>query len=235
MAHGRTRPVAHPRSRGALRIPGRLGEGWNVAVLCAGPAHGESAHQQLEETLAVLGLHVQCHVCQWRFAELGKPSVFEAAVDHALDADLVILAGQHDGPISEELQAVLAVWLVRCGAEASPLTLVLDGSAPNEETRGEFVAALRGVTDRAHLPLYVNLADALLVAWDLWEWKHFPWVAVAEAAFPTHIHALSLGQHTAVRHGRKKSPSHVRAGTGGTSRHALTALRQELLLRRCQP
>jgi hypothetical protein len=154
-------------------------EAWNVAILCANAAAGVNTCRLFEDTLAALGLRVQCHVRRWQFVELGESSVFEAAVEHALDADLVILAGHDSGPMPEELQAVLAEWLIRCGVEASPLAIAQSYGAPGEEIGVEILAALRRLTDRAHVPLYTNFSDAMLVAWDLWEWKHFLRAAAA--------------------------------------------------------
>jgi len=212
------------------------GGAWNVAIFCADTASGEDARRQLEDTLSALGLRVQCHVRQWRFAELGEPSGFEAAVDHALDADLVVFAGCDTGPITEELQAVLAEWLIRCGVEASPLAIALGCGAPGEEARDEILATLRRLTDRAQVPLYPHFGDAVLVAWDLWEWKHFPWAAVTEeTSVHRRIDSLSVGQRHAARRCRRASPSRAHAGTGRTRRHALTVSRQQPSVPHCQP
>jgi hypothetical protein len=212
-----------PGSRGALSTPTASGGAWNVAIFCADTAGGEDARRQLEKTLAALGLRVQCHIRRWQFTELCEPSAFEAAADHALDADLVVLASHDLGQMPEELQGVLAEWLIRCGAEACPLAVALNFGAPGEAVRDEFIAALRVLTDHAHAPLHTNFSDAVVVAWDLWEWKHFPWAAAAaETSLCSLIDAFSVGQRHAARRCREASPSRARDGPGGTSRHALT-------------
>jgi hypothetical protein len=200
---------------------------WNVAILCATIALGEDAQRQLEETLSALDLLVRCHVRRWRFEELGDSTVFEVAVDRALEADLVILAGGTIGVIPEELRGVLAEWLFRCGAEASPLAIAPNSGVPGEEGRGEFDAALRRLTDPACVPIYTTFTDAVVGAWDLWEWKHFAWrQAEAEAPVRGRSDSLAHGQRRAAQPDRPVFTGGAGAGTGGTSRHAFTMSRR---------
>lgn len=192
MAPGGTRLGANARSRSALILPGPTSGAWNVAIFCADRAAGEAARLCLSGTLAALDVRVPLHVRQWRFTELPAPAVFEAAVDHALEADLVIVAGLRAGPIPEALEAVLAEWLFRAAAAASPLV------AAWAETPGEKLQlALQRLTDRAHAPLYTSVRDAVLVARDLWEWRHFP-SSVARGGSP-----FDAARHWCRRQARK--------------------------------
>lgn len=211
------------------------GVAWNVAIFCADPAGGEDAERQVKDTLATLGLQVRCHMRRWRFAELSALSVFESAVDDARDADLVVLSGHESGPMSEGLQAVLAEWLIRCGFDASPLAVALNCDASGENVHDEIFRLLRRLTDQGHVPLYTDFRDALVVAWDLWEWKHFPWERASEEPFvESGIHPFPVRQRATARPCLGASPSAACAGTGGIGRQALTASRQACTARRCQ-
>ena len=161
--------------------PSKTPGAWNVAIFCADDATGDLAGQQLAAALAAHGLHVRCHVRQWHFVRLSELTVFESAVDHAIEADLVIVASADDAVMPAALQAVLTEWLLHSGAEASPLTL-----ASSRDTLGKpFPHAgnrrLGAMVLQGRLPLYRELSDAVVVAWDVWEWKHLPWEAAARA------------------------------------------------------
>jgi hypothetical protein len=84
VAPGRTRLGAHARSRGALSTQTVSGGAWNVAIFCADPAAGVDPRRLLQDTLAALGLRVQCHVRQWGFAELGEICLVGEAADQAV-------------------------------------------------------------------------------------------------------------------------------------------------------
>jgi hypothetical protein len=199
-----------------------------VAILCANTGAGEDAWRELEETLVALGLRVQCHVRRWRFEELRESSAFEVAVDHLRDADLVVLAGSSPGAMPEELRAVLAEWLFRCGAEASPLAIAPNLPAPGEGVRDEFDAALRRLSDRANVPIYATFTDAVVVAWDLWEWKRFGWrQAAAEAHVRSRGDWLPHGQRRAAQGDHQAIPGCAGAGTDGAKRNAFTPSRRE--------
>jgi hypothetical protein len=76
---------------------------WNVAVFCPDALAGWHTRSRLEQTLVGLNLRVQCHYRRWLFSELTEWSEFEAAVDHALEADLVIVWLPGQEPLPEGL------------------------------------------------------------------------------------------------------------------------------------
>jgi hypothetical protein len=232
MAAGRTRLGANTRSRSTLRASTVPDGSWNITILCLDAAASERACRLLQDNLTALGLRVQCHVRQWQFVELSEPPAFESAVEHALDADLVVFSGQDTRPMSEDVQAVLDEWLIRSDPSASPLVVVLDSCGQADESGDGILATLEGLTDRAHVPLYTDFRDALLVAWSLWEWKHFPWVPASEEPLGcSRIDSLFDGQRHTAQHCRGASS---RGAHAVTSRHALTVSRPESSVRRCQ-
>lgn len=181
MVVGRTGSHSLPRSRRDVTVRSKTPGAWNVAIFCADNATGDLAAQQIAAALAAHGLHVRCHLRQWHFELLSELSVFESAVDHAIEADLVIVASPADAVMPAALQAVLTEWLLHSGAEASPLTL-----APSRDSlRKPFPHAcnrrLGALVHQVRLPFYRDLCDAVVVAWDVWEWKHLPWEAAARA------------------------------------------------------
>jgi hypothetical protein len=161
---------------GALPIPqGQPSggtEGWNVAVFSPDRTGGEEARRQVESTLGELGLRAVCHLRQWRFAELGKRSVFEEAVVHALEADLVIVCGNPHGLMGEHVWSAVAEWLIESGVDACPLVLIAEAGGSDLKLGEELFATLRGLTDRPHATFFTNLREAMLVASDLWPFKH---------------------------------------------------------------
>jgi len=233
MASGRAGLGADPRSRSVLSARPACRGSWNVAVFCPGPPAGEHARRRLEQTLATLNLRVQCHFRQWLFSELDGLSEFEAAVDHALEADLVIVSLRGHEPLPDGLHATLAEWLIRSGLDSSPLAITFDDCIVADETCEGLLATLRRLTDRAHLPLRTDFRDAVWAAWDLWQWWHFPWAAAEASLARRRTHSLT-GPRGVVERCRRVSPSRARAGTGGTRQHPFTVSHHEPSLGRCQ-
>jgi len=154
---------------------------WNIAIFCADDATGELARQQLATALAAHGLHVRCHYRQWCFERLSELRAFESAVDHVIEADLVIVASGAGDVMPSALHAVLTEWLFHSGAEATPLTLAPSRDRYGKPSPDACDRMLGALVPHLPLPFYCQLGDAVVVAWDVWEWKHFPWEAAARA------------------------------------------------------
>lgn len=197
-------------------------EAWNVQILCEDAETGVAARRLLDQALASQNLHATCHIRQWRFEEVRDVTVLEDAVEHALESDLVLVSAHGSCPLPDAVLDFCGGWVPRRAGAACPLVVLFEAGCTGDDASEQFTFSLRRLADRAHVPLYRSLSDAVLVVWDLWFWKQdLPALGPHGGQFPSARTELIPPARAAGESCLSSGRRH--AGSGGTERYRRAA------------